>query len=68
MMTAEALLCRMYLGWTKDYAALDQGVKYLVKSHFAESQSTELLLLVLRHASSASLRRFRMEAMECPHA
>jgi len=33
VMTSEALLCRMYLGWTKDYAGLDQGVKFLIGSH-----------------------------------
>ena len=32
-MTAEALLCRMYLGWSRDYAGLQQGVKYLAVSH-----------------------------------
>lgn len=31
VMTAEALLCRMYLGWQKDYAGLQQGVRYLVR-------------------------------------
>ena len=33
VMTAEGLLCRMYLGWTKDYAPLEQGVKYLLQEH-----------------------------------
>lgn len=32
-MTAEALLCRMYLGWSRDYGSLQQGVKYLTRSH-----------------------------------
>lgn len=33
VMTAEGLLCRMYLGWTKDYAPLEQGVRYLLQEH-----------------------------------
>lgn len=33
VMTAEALLCRMYLGWNQDFAALEQGVKYLLREH-----------------------------------
>ena len=28
-MTAEAILCRMYLGWKKDNPALEAGVKHL---------------------------------------
>jgi len=30
-MTAEGLLCRMYLGWPKDHPALQSGVEYLLK-------------------------------------
>jgi hypothetical protein len=30
--TAVGLLCRMYLGWKKDNAALQEGVKYLAKT------------------------------------
>ena len=33
VMTAEALLCRMYLGWSKDFAGLTQGVRYLTSEH-----------------------------------
>ena len=32
-MTAEALLCRMYLGWTKEQSGLVRGVDYLAKDH-----------------------------------
>lgn len=39
-MTAEALLCRMYLGWRNDYAGLQQGVKYLSRSHKPRGRST----------------------------
>ena len=37
-MTAEALLCRMYLGWTNEFAGLSQGVKYLLKEHRPRSR------------------------------
>lgn len=33
IMTAEGLLCRLYLGWTKDERGLNDGVKYLLDSH-----------------------------------
>jgi len=32
-MTAEALLCRQYLGWPKDHPGLEAGVKYLIEQH-----------------------------------
>ena len=31
-MTAEALLCRQYLGWPKDHPGLTGGAAYLLKS------------------------------------
>ena len=40
VMTAEALLCRMYLGWDQDFAALDQGIKYLLERHMPKADST----------------------------
>jgi hypothetical protein len=33
VMTAEALLCRIYLGWNKDYPALMDGIEYLEEEH-----------------------------------
>ncbi|MEX2174199.1 MAG: prenyltransferase/squalene oxidase repeat-containing protein [Pirellulaceae bacterium] len=38
VMTAEALLCRMYLGWTKDRPGLVQGVEWLAAEHLPEVQ------------------------------
>lgn len=32
-MTAEALLCRLYLGWTRDEGALREAVEYLAVDH-----------------------------------
>jgi Squalene-hopene cyclase C-terminal domain len=40
-MTAEGLLCRLYLGWSKDEPALTDGVQYLLKSH-SPTRSREL--------------------------
>jgi len=33
VMTAEALLCRMYLGWGDDKPALGEGITWLVENH-----------------------------------
>ena len=33
VMTAEALLCRLYLGWPADHPSIKAGVKYLLKEH-----------------------------------
>ncbi|MBM4000521.1 MAG: terpene cyclase/mutase family protein [Planctomycetes bacterium] len=32
-MTAEGLLCRLYLGWRRDTGGLSEGVRYLVQDH-----------------------------------
>jgi hypothetical protein len=32
-MTAEALLCRMYLGWNKSNPAVEDGVRWLLENH-----------------------------------
>ena len=66
-MTAEALLCRQYLGWPKDHPGLKAGVEYLLERH-ARRRGHEHLLLVLRHASAAPLGRRRVGRMERPHA
>ena len=33
VMTAEALLCRIYMGWMRDYAPLQMGVRYLSREY-----------------------------------
>jgi hypothetical protein len=33
IMTAEALLCRMYMGWTSQKPALSEGVRFLASEH-----------------------------------
>ena len=39
-MTAEALLCRMYMGWTKEFPGLVQGVDYLTREHMPKRRSS----------------------------
>lgn len=41
-MTAEALLCRIYLGWTKDNPALMEGAQYLVDNHMPSKGATNM--------------------------
>ncbi len=38
VMTAEALLCRMYLGWRKDDPRLKSGIKWLIENHLPSSR------------------------------
>lgn len=33
VMTAEGLLCRMYLGWKRDIPGIEQGIQFLTSSH-----------------------------------
>lgn len=37
-MTAEALLCRMYMGWTFDDPGLKKGVRFLANEHLPDAQ------------------------------
>jgi hypothetical protein len=41
-MTAEALLCRMYLGWTKEEPGLLRGAKYLADVHRPQAGSPNI--------------------------
>ena len=41
-MTAEAILCRMYLGWKKDDPRLSTAVKWLIKDHLPSSRDRNL--------------------------
>jgi hypothetical protein len=41
-MTAEALLCRIYLGWTKDMPALVEGVQYLADDHMPDANDPHM--------------------------
>ena len=41
-MTAEALLCRMYLGWTKERPGLSRGIEWLASEHLPASGSPNI--------------------------
>lgn len=41
-MTAEAILCRMYLGWKKDDPRLDSAVKWLIQDHLPSARDPNL--------------------------
>jgi hypothetical protein len=41
-MTAEALLCRQYLGWTRDHPGLRSGVEYLLEEHLPDANVMNL--------------------------
>jgi hypothetical protein len=42
VMTAEALLCRIYLGWTKEDPALIEGVQWLADQHMPSTGNTNI--------------------------
>ena len=42
VMTAEALLCRMYLGWKKDNPGLMLGSKYLIEDHLPDFRRPDI--------------------------
>lgn len=42
IMTAEALLCRIYMGWTKEDPPLMEGVQYLVDNHMPSTHETNM--------------------------
>jgi len=42
VMTAEALLCRMYLGWKLDVPGLQRGVQYLVREHLPSRDDPDI--------------------------
>lgn len=41
-MTAEALLCRQYLGWPRDHPGLQAGVRYLVKDYLPREETPDI--------------------------
>jgi len=41
-MTAEGLLCRMYLGWRNDRPALERGVRWLSENHFPSARDPNI--------------------------
>jgi hypothetical protein len=42
VMTAEALLCRMYLGWKLDMPALQRGIEHLADNHLPDAAAPNI--------------------------
>jgi hypothetical protein len=42
VMTAEALLCRMYLGWSRNELGLTRGTEYLVESNLPRADQPNI--------------------------
>lgn len=42
IMTAEGLLCRMYLGWKLDMPGIDQGIQYLAAEHLPSKRDANI--------------------------
>lgn len=42
VMTAEGLLCRMYLGWKSDMPGLRQGIEHLIRNHLPHRGHTDI--------------------------
>ncbi len=62
-MTAEALLCRQYLGWPKDHPGLKAGAEYLVEQHPPRAQDPNIYYWyyasqVMHHLGGEAWRRW----------
>lgn len=62
-MTAEALLCRQYLGWPKDHPGLEAGVEYLLEKHPPRTQEPNIYYWyyasqVMHHLGGDAWRRW----------
>jgi hypothetical protein len=42
VMTAEGLLCRMYLGWKLDMPGIEQGIQFLVTNHLPSERAPNI--------------------------
>ncbi|HUG66813.1 MAG TPA: hypothetical protein VMM76_03610 [Pirellulaceae bacterium] len=42
VMTAEGLLCRMYLGWKLDMPGIDQGIRFLATQHLPSDRQPDI--------------------------
>jgi len=65
VMTAEALLCRMYLGWNLDQPGLHSGVQYLLNDHMPKSAPNlyywYYATQVMHHAGGSSWERWNFQ-------
>lgn len=66
VMTAEALLCRMYLGWNLDNPGLRNGVRYLLDDYMPQKATPNLYYWyyatqVMHHYGGASWERWNLQ-------
>jgi hypothetical protein len=66
VMTAEALLCRIYLGWTKSDPGLMQGVRWLSENHLPSSRAPNIYYWyyaaqTLRHVGGERWEQWNLE-------
>jgi hypothetical protein len=68
VMTAEALLCRMYLGWNLDQPGLRSGVQHLLNDHMPKSTPNlyywYYATQVMHHAGGSSWERWNLQMRE----
>jgi hypothetical protein len=65
VMTAEALLCRIYLGWDREYPGLVRGIQYLINEHPPHMRDTNIYYWyyatqVLHHFGGAPWDRWNL--------
>jgi hypothetical protein len=69
VMTAEALLCRIYLGWQLDASALREGIEYLVDRHMPREEEPNIYYWyyatqTLHHSGGESWERWNARMRE----
>ena len=62
-MTAEALLCRQYLGWPKGHPGMQEGVRYLLEEHAPDAKQPNIYYWyyatqVMHHFGGTSWRKW----------
>lgn len=69
VMTAEALLCRIYMGWTRDYAPLEMGIRYLSREYHPRKAGTNFYYWyyatqVMHHYGGPTWEKWNLEMRE----
>jgi len=69
VMTAEGLLCRMYLGWKLDMPGIEQGVQFLITQHLPSERAPNIYYWyygtqALHHYGSAEWDMWNREMRE----
>lgn len=65
-MTAEALLCRQYLGWPRNHPGLEEGIRFLLNRHLPNPSNTNIYYWyyatqVFHHYGGAEWRRWNAQ-------